>query len=212
MPGMTDWPNTVEDAPEHGVTTLGDVLYAGRSGGLLLEQEWVALVRAVAAGDQQAVHALYDRASRAVYTFIAAMTGNRTIAEELTLEVFCAVWRKASTYDASSTTVLGWIMQQARAQAIGWLRTRHQKKAAGPLIGYKLAFSNDMSGFGEQSRMLRTGLANLDTNERQAIEAAVFARLPYAEVAKRLNQPLENIEAWIRAGFLKLDQLIQKAA
>ena len=46
--------------------TLGDVLYAGRSKAVPSETEWFALVRSVAAGDETALHALYERAHRLV--------------------------------------------------------------------------------------------------------------------------------------------------
>jgi anti-sigma factor ChrR (cupin superfamily) len=45
-------------------------------------------------------------------------SANQETAEELTLDVFHDVWRRASLYDAESTTVLGWIMNQARSRAI----------------------------------------------------------------------------------------------
>jgi RNA polymerase sigma-70 factor, ECF subfamily len=207
---MDDFQKPVKDE-RSDAPTLGDVLYASNSGPLVLEAEWVALIRSIAAGDQLAMLALYNRAGQAVFTFIAGTTGDRAIAEKLTLEAFCAVWRTASTYDPGSTTVLGWVMEQARSQANDWLRTEHQKVANVPLSDFKASLSNDLVRFSEQSRTLRCALANLDSNERQAIEAAVYCRLTYAEVAKRMNQPLENVEAWIRSGLLKLDQVIQEA-
>lgn len=190
--------------------TLGDVLYASISGPLSLETEWVALVRSIAAGDQLAMHALYSRAGRAVFTYMAGRIGDRAIAEKLTLEVFSSVWHTACHYDPSSTTVLGWVMGQARSQADSWLHTEDQKRASYQLSGLKTPLSNELVRFDEPGRTLRCGLANLDSNERQAIEAAVFSGFPYAEVAKRMNQPLEKIETWIRSGLLKLDQADQE--
>jgi hypothetical protein len=54
--------------------TLGDVLYA-KSNAPGSEQDWAALVQSVAAGDQLALHALYDRAHRIVFTLIIANHG-----------------------------------------------------------------------------------------------------------------------------------------
>jgi Sigma-70 region 2 len=94
--------------------TLGDVLYA-RSKVPVPEQDWAALVQSIAAGDQLALHALYERAHRMVFTLIMRITANRETAEELTIDVFHDVWRRAPRYDAANGTVLGWIMNQARA-------------------------------------------------------------------------------------------------
>src|SRR6201984_1019185 len=107
--------------------TLGDVLYA-RSKAPVPEQDWAALVQSIAAGDQLALHALYERAHRMVFTLIMRITSNREIAEELTIDVFHDVWRRASRYDAANGTVLGWIMNQARSRGIGRLRFDSRKK------------------------------------------------------------------------------------
>src|SRR5437868_11107491 len=107
--------------------TLGDVLYA-KSKAPVPEQDWAALVHLVAAGDQLALHALYERAHRLVFTLIVRITANRETAEELTIDVFHDVWRRASHYDAANGTVLGWIMNQARSRAIDRLRFDSRKK------------------------------------------------------------------------------------
>jgi RNA polymerase sigma-70 factor (ECF subfamily) len=107
--------------------TLGDVLYA-KSKALVPEQDWVALVQAIAAGDELALHALYERAHHIVFTLIMRITANRETAEELTIDVFHDVWRRASRYDAANGTVLGWVMNQARSRAIDCLRFENRKK------------------------------------------------------------------------------------
>src|SRR3954449_5034517 len=119
--------------------TLGDVLYA-KSKPPVPEQEWATLVQSIAAGDQLALHALYERAHRVVFTLIMRITANRETAEELTIDVFHDVWQRASRYDAANGTVLGWIMNQARSRAIDRLRFESRQKrsrgeGAGPLAG-----------------------------------------------------------------------------
>src|SRR5690348_1694406 len=107
--------------------TLGDVLYA-TSKTLVTEQDWVALVQSIAAGDQLALHALYERSHRVVFTLIMRITANRETAEELTIDVFHDVWRRAPRYEAANGTVLGWIMNQARSRAIDRLRFESRKQ------------------------------------------------------------------------------------
>jgi DNA-directed RNA polymerase specialized sigma24 family protein len=102
-------------------TTLGDLLYA-RAQARVPEQDWCKLIQSIAAGDELALHARYERAHRIVFTLIMRLTGNRETAEELTIDVFHDVWRRAARYEAASGTVLGWIMNQARSRAIDRLR------------------------------------------------------------------------------------------
>ena len=75
---------------------------------------------------------LYERAHRVVFTFVMRITANRETAEEVTLDVFHDVWRRASRYQEADGTVLGWIMNQARSRAIDRLRFEQRKKRVRP--------------------------------------------------------------------------------
>ena len=191
--------------------TLGDVLYA-RSTALVPEQDWATLVHSIAAGDQLALHALYERAHRPVFTLIMRITANRETAEEVTIDVFHDVWRRASRYDAANGTVLGWIMNQARSRAIDRLRfeTRQKRSHGGDveLLAEVVADTRDVLELREQGKSLRAALAALTPDERQAIETTFFDGLTHAEAAVRLNQPLGTIKTRIRSGLHKLRQML----
>jgi len=195
-------------SPEtRGPATLGDVLYA-KSKALVPEQDWATLVRSMATGDQLALHTLYEMAHRMVFTLIMRITANRETAEELTIDVFHDVWRRASRYDAANGTVLGWIMNQARSRAIDRLRFEsRQKRSPGedaePLAEIA-AEPRDALELRAEAQSLRVALATLTPNERQAIETTFFGGLTHAEAAARLNQPLGTIKTRIRSGLHKL--------
>lgn len=169
----------------------------------------MALVTSIAAGDQLALHVLYERAHRVVFTLTMRITGNRETAEELTLDVFHDVWRRASGYDAANGTVLGWIMNQARSRAIDRVRFERRKKRVDPHAGDSPAAgetvdARDQLVFNEQRQALEVALMMLTSEERQAIETAFFAELTYAETAAKLNQPLGTIKTRIRSALQKL--------
>jgi len=160
-----------------------------------------------------ALHALYDRAHRPVYTLIVRITANRETAEELTLDVFHDVWRRASHYDPANGTVLGWIMNQAHSRAIDRLRFDGRRKRVAPSADApaqltEAADPHDLLAFKQQSEILRSALTSLTPDERQAIEAAFFSELTYSEVAARLDAPLGTIKTRIRSGLQKLRQLL----
>jgi hypothetical protein len=70
-----------QDPPNGPPATLGDLLYANKAKVPVDEREWVALVKSIAAGDQGALRALYDRTHRIVFTLIVRITNNRETAE-----------------------------------------------------------------------------------------------------------------------------------
>jgi RNA polymerase sigma-70 factor, ECF subfamily len=167
------------------------------------------LVHAIAAHDQSALHALYERAHRPVFTLIMRITCNRETADEVTLDVFHEVWRRASSYDPAGGSVLGWIMNQARSRAIDRIRFENRQKRTNPLGDdwrqpTAARDSEDAVAFRQQRERLRDALPVLTPDERQAIEITYFGEFTYAEAALRLNQPLGTLKTRIRSALAKL--------
>ena len=205
---------TEETEPSNsGTRTLGDLLYGDNAKFRVPEQDWVALIRSIAIGDQVALHSLYERTHRIVFTLIARITKNRETAEELTVDVFYDVWRKASSYDPANGSVVGWIMNQARSRAIDRFRFEHRKKRVKsygetPLQTSASHDPHQVCELEEQGRLLRAALELLTPEERRAIETAFFGESTYDEVAARLNQPVGTIKTRIRSGLGKLRQAL----
>jgi DNA-directed RNA polymerase specialized sigma24 family protein len=177
-----------QGVPSRSSGTLGDVLYADKSKAREPEQAWARLVRAVAAGDQLALHALYERAHRPVFTSIVRITANREIAEDLTLEVFHDVWRRAPGYDPVQATVLGWIMSQARYRALDSL------PAGAPAAAAEVLRSR------EQTQALSAAAAVLRPDERHAIEAAFFAGMAHADSKTPTRSGLHKLRQLLAGG------------
>ena len=206
----------IHSRPECEIRTLGDLLYANKTIRRVSEQEWVGLVRAIAAGDEQALHALYEQTHRIVFTLTMRITGSRETAEELTLDVFHDVWRRASAYDPASGSVIGWMMNQARSRAIDRLRFEQRKKRVPDHADTSVTIApssspHDVLDARDQGRVPRDALQVLTNDERQAIETAFFSELTYREVAAKFNQPLGTAKTRIRSGLEKLRQVLAGA-
>jgi RNA polymerase sigma-70 factor (ECF subfamily) len=205
-PGTEDERNPMPD-------TLGAVLYGDKDREIPLEKEWVELVHLIAAGDQLALHALYERAHRPVFTLTMRITKNRQTAEELTMDVFHDVWRRASKYEPEGGTVLGWILNQARSRAIDRLRFDGRLKRLDPQSEDWRQWtaprdSEDAIALTQQAELLRNALTVLTPDEQQAIETAYFSGLTYAEAAERLNESLGTVKTRIRSGLAKLREAL----
>lgn len=172
--------------PVESPPTLGGLLYRDDGKPRTSEKEWVALVRAIAAGKTSAFGILYMWTHGIVFTSILRITGNRTTAEELTVEVFQDVWRGASAYDPASETVVGWVMNLARLRALQFERIDRGTRAAA----------------------MRAAVEKLTTGERQAIEDTFFAGQTCAEVAAREGILTATIKSRVRAGLERLRALL----
>jgi len=193
---------------------LGDVLYADKSKFRVPEEQWLKLLRAISDGDQLALHSLFEQTHRIVFTLIVRITMNRETAEEVTLDVFYDVWRKASTYDPANGSVVGWVMNQARSRAIDRLRFDQRKKRVNT-YPHSLRPTTDIVDpqqaclFEEQTRQLQGALEVLTAEERKAIETAFFSELTYEQTAKKLDQPLGTVKTRIRSGLGKLREALK---
>ena len=191
----------------HDDATPGALLCSDRAG-RAPETEWLALVESVATGNQSALRALYDRTHRIVFTLMFRIVENRESTEELTVDVYHEVWRRASTYDAAAGSVVGWIMNLARSRAIDRVRFDHRKKRVDPYPEAPTEALGDPCGeaveLTQRREAVREALRVLTPAERQVIETAFFSQLTYAEVAKSLDQPPGTVKTRIRAGLAKL--------
>jgi len=170
---------------------LGDVLYRDNPGSAGPESDWAALVGSVAAGDQLALHALYERTQRLVFTLVLRLTSDRAVAETLTLDLFAGVWRDAARYERAQGSVLAWIMNRARSTAMHHVRSSSYKAAT-------------RDAFRHRARALKAALLALSPQERQAIEAAFFDARPDAELREQL--------AALRSGLHRLRLLLAAEA
>jgi RNA polymerase sigma-70 factor (ECF subfamily) len=213
-PGLQSWDRVnpkraLEGRSETSEPTLGDLLPSERSGAGISEQDWVRLVHAIAAGDQLALRALYERAHRIVFTLAIRICASAELAEEVTLDVFHDVWRSAAHYDPNAGSVLGWIMIQARSRAIDRVRFEHRKKRVDPHPEPPVGDGEstnpaDEIDAAQQHRWLERAMTTLTEDERQAIETAFFSERTYSETATHLAQPLGTVKTRIRSALAKL--------
>lgn len=204
-------PKRASDCQNEATPTLGDLLYADHSSTSIPENDWVRLVESIAAGDQHALRALYERTHRIVFTLVMRICRNRDIAEELTLDVFHDVWRRSAQYDPKGGSVVGWIMIQARSRAIDRLRFEQRKKRVDPRPSRdrgddRVEVTGPASAVEAQQQrcLLQEALTALTPDERETIETAFFSELTYSETAVRLDQPLGTVKTRVRSALAKL--------
>src|SRR5262245_60927321 len=82
------------------------------------------LVRQVLRREEPALGAIYDRYGRLVYTIALRITGDREAAEEVTQDVFQAVWQGVGSFQPGGSFV-AWLTGIARHRAIDLTRSRH---------------------------------------------------------------------------------------
>ncbi|WP_219470474.1 sigma factor [Nonomuraea rhizosphaerae] len=64
-------------------------------------------------GDLDALAALYDEHSSYVYGVAVKITGSQAFAEEITQDVFVALWEQPLSYEPAGGSLRGWLVSRA---------------------------------------------------------------------------------------------------
>ena len=76
------------------------------------------LMRRAATGNEEAFAAIYRRTSGPIYRFALHMSGSRTVAEDVTQEVFLALLHKFTDYDPARATLTAYLFGIARKRLL----------------------------------------------------------------------------------------------
>jgi RNA polymerase sigma-70 factor (ECF subfamily) len=152
-----------------------------------------------------------------VYGLILRIVSNPHTAEEVLLDVYLQIWRKAETYSASKGTVLAWLFTIARSRAIDALRSRASRESGqqDPLDTAVAAVDRsptpeENSAISQRRQFVRQCLAELPGEQREAIELAYFRGLSHSEIAEALKQPLGTVKTRVRLGMARLRESLRR--
>lgn len=173
------------------------------------------LMRRIAAGDQQAFSALYERLSGPLFSLALEMLHDASEAEDTFQEVCLQIWRRAATYDASRSSLFSWAVMITRSKAIDRLRARGRRARviAGSTDENSETLATaasaaedaaDTSAKNDDAARVRSALGLLPEEQRQTIELAFFTDMTHAEIAEKNGEPLGTVKARIRRGLLRL--------
>jgi RNA polymerase sigma-70 factor, ECF subfamily len=84
------------------------------------------LLRSMLAGDEEALSVLYRRRQGGVYRFALQMSGSKTIAEDVTQEVFLFLMRDGHVFDPAKGSVSAFLLGVARNYVFRRLRVEQQ--------------------------------------------------------------------------------------
>lgn len=168
------------------------------------------LIAKAAQGDEDALGALYDRTSPQVYGLALRILDDPAMAEEVTLDVFMQVWKKASQFDQSRGKAIVWLAVLTRSRAIDRLRANPAVMASQETLDVVKEIRDpskdpELSAFeSEQRNLVQRALGSLSPEQRQAIELAYFGGYSQSEIAKKVGEPLGTVKTRIRLGMIKL--------
>lgn len=167
--------------------------------------ELTHILLAIAGGDREAMHYLYARTSRELYSICFSFIQNREASEDVLHEVYLKVWNRAASFDQTKGAAMAWLARIARNSAIDWIRAQKRRLTVGD---DQLIFAADQSETAEemlirveQSENARQQVENLASADADLIRRAYLRGMTYSEVADETGLPLGTVKTRIRRGL-----------
>ncbi len=169
------------------------------------------LMRQLAGGRREAIGPLHARYASMIYG-LAARSLDRSTAEEISQEVFLAVWRHVASFDPARGTFRAWVSQITRSSVLNELRRRGRRpRATAQPSGSDGGDLPDPgpdpaeSVWREHRRdVVRAAVEVLPAPQREAPRLAFLEELTHEQVAAFLDLPLGTTKSRIRSGLQAL--------
>ncbi|MER5875266.1 MULTISPECIES: sigma-70 family RNA polymerase sigma factor [unclassified Streptomyces] len=165
------------------------------------------LARALVEGDETALAAVYRRWSPLVHTLARRSLGDPREAEDVTQQVFLAVWRGGAGFRPERGTLAGWLVGITRRKIADALAARTRRTDLVGAAGGLLALS-DTGRAGPESVLdrvvVRHELAKLPAPQREVLRLAFYEDLTQTQIAQRTGWPLGTVKSHARRGLHRL--------
>lgn len=178
--------------------------------------EDAALLAGLALGDPAVSTAFVRRFQSVVFGLAVGITRDPRAAEDVSQEVFLRVWRAAATYDVRRASVLTWVLTITRNVAIDAVRARRSTPVDDVVLEHLLRDTLARTPNLEETAVHRleteravTRLRAVSPDQARAVVLAVLGGCTAAEVAEHEHIPLGTAKTRIRAGLLRLRQIVE---
>ena len=158
------------------------------------------LIAALAAGEDAAFDALYDRFARPLYAVGLRWLGDVRDAEELVHDTLIRAWRHADRFDPGRGRVASWLFGIARHIASDQLRARARRPTAAPEavddpdVAEQLGWALDVDGLAD-AWDVAAALERLPAVQREVLLLAYREDLSQSQIADVLGIPVGTVKS-----------------
>jgi RNA polymerase sigma-70 factor, ECF subfamily len=175
------------------------------------------LVQRMSAGDVEALEVLYDRYSRAVFSFAVRIVRDGRVAEEVLQEAFMRSWQQSGRFELNRGTYASWLLSITHNLAIDELRKSQRRPQKADMVDIADVLRSEVdetvnieeaAEATELRDVIGAAMGHLPEAQRRVIELAYFEGLSQREIAAFLNEPLGTIKTRMRLGMQKLRDVL----
>lgn len=164
------------------------------------------IMEAVKSGNLQQASLLFERYNKRIYNFLARMTMDRALAEDLTQNVFLRIIKYRSSY-REGARFQSWIYQVARNVFSDHYQV--QKNKFSDFVDVEkvrddMPDSEESEMWDERERLLHQSMAKLAADQRELLILTRFQQMKYEEVALIMDTSVANIKVKVHRAIAKL--------
>jgi RNA polymerase sigma factor (sigma-70 family) len=164
------------------------------------------IMEAVKRGELQQATLLFERYNKRIFNFLARMTMDRDLAEDLTQNVFLRIIKYRTSY-REGNKFQSWIYQVARNVFSDHYQA-HKNKFSDFVdvekISDHMADREESEEQDEKEKILHRSMAKLTDEQRELLVLTRFQQMKYEEVAAIMDTTVANIKVKVHRAILKL--------
>lgn len=172
----------------------------------------LALMRRVAANDEEAVALLYDRFGSLVFRMAFQAMPTRAEAEDAVQEIFVRLWRTADRYDPGRAALVTWVMLISRRHLVDKLRRSRARVKATSLDSASSPETAEVpqqiqpSGIERDERMdsLMKRIQTLPELQKTVVLRAYLGGQTLRQIGEELDTPLGTIKSALSRALVRL--------
>ena len=173
-----------------------------------------ALAARLVSGDESALEEIFDRWSALIHTFALRALRDAHDAEDVTQQVFVAVWRSRHTLTPSSSALPAWLIGIARHKVADARASRARDAAR---VAAVVALPDPEEATGDQSAevvlterlVVRQAVEELPDPRRTILFLSFWEERSHTEIAEVVDLPLGTVKSHVRRGLIQLHQTLE---
>jgi RNA polymerase sigma-70 factor, ECF subfamily len=180
------------------------------------------LMHEISQFESRALEELYERYSSLLYTIIKKIAPDQVVVEQILIEVFVIIWRKAQKFDFNSGNVYAWLVTLTRNKAVDTLRRERLSNGAVQFYDddyedYFIlpTFSKEMDTLDFHTAVtikpkIEKSLSKLTDTQKYVLHLAYYEGYTIDEIADKLNVPIETVRGKVMTALFSLRDYLVK--
>jgi RNA polymerase sigma-70 factor, ECF subfamily len=163
------------------------------------------LIRRIGVADERALEALMERYSSRVMSTAFRVLRAHSEAEEVTQDVFLALWQHPGRFDAAKGPLITWLIILARSRALDLLRRIKAKNRSENRLEVLMVTTNAIQSFRpDRDLAIEEVLGRLPPQQEWVIRRAYFHGYALCEIAAQQHLPLGTVKGRARFAIKRM--------